>query len=126
MIRKALKILPWVGGSLVCLSLILAVHIYLVTRKKAPDAHTRIMARIDIKQQLSPVEGEKVKTWLYAQQGVDHVVVNEQSGIAIFTYSPLKADANDIVSKFSAALHYTATRFVPTKQQMGSGCPAGY
>lgn len=124
MIRKALKILPWVGGTLVCLILVLIIHIYLVTRPKAPDAHTRIMARMDIKQQMSPEEGEKMQAWLYAQPGVDHVLVNASTRIAVFTYSPLLADANDIINRCSQSLHYTTTRFVPSAEDMEKGCPA--
>lgn len=108
------------GGTLVCLILILAVHIYLVTRPKAPDTHTRIMARMDMQQPLTNEEGEEVKTWLYAQRGVDHVLVNVQSGIAVFTYSPLLANANDIISK----CRFKATRFVPSVADMQKGCPA--
>jgi len=124
MIRKALKILPWAGGTLVCLIIVLVVHIYLVTRPKAPDAHTRIMARMDIQQPLTPEAGEQVQAWLYAQPGVDHVLVNATSRIAVFTYSPLLADANDIISRCSQSLHYTATRFVPSAADMQKGCPA--
>lgn len=120
MIRKALQLLPWVGGTLVCLILILAVHVYLVTRPKAPDAHTRIMARMDMQQPLTNEEGEQVKTWLYAQQGVDHVLVNAQAGIAVFTYSPLLANANEIISR----CQFTATRFMPSAADMKKGCPA--
>ncbi|WP_343691023.1 hypothetical protein [Chitinophaga sp.] len=124
MIRKALKILPWAGGILVCLILVLVVHIYLVTRPKAPDAHTRIMARMDIQQALTPEAGEQIQAWLYAQPGVDHVLVNPTSRIAVFTYSPLQADANDIISRCSQSLHYTTTRFVPSAEDMQKGCPA--
>ncbi|OMP76816.1 hypothetical protein [[Flexibacter] sp. ATCC 35208] len=124
MIRKALKILPWAGGILACLVLVLAVHIYLVTRPKPADAHTRIMARMDIQQSLTAQEGEQVQAWLYAQPGVDHVLVNAGTRIAIFTYSPLLADANDIISRCGQSLHYTATRFVPSAADMQKGCPA--
>ncbi|SFW34766.1 hypothetical protein [Chitinophaga sancti] len=124
MIRKALKILPWAGGTLACLILVLIVHIYLVTRPKAPDAHTRIMARMDIKQSLSQEDGEQVKTWLYSQPGVDHVLVNVSSRIAVFTYSPLIADAGDIISRCSQSLHYTTTRYVPSEADLQKGCPA--
>jgi hypothetical protein len=78
------------------------------------------MARMDMKQPLTNEEGEQVKTWLYAQRGVDHVLVNVQSGIAVFTYSPLLANANEIISR----CHFTATRYMPSAADMQKGCPA--
>ncbi|TWV94352.1 hypothetical protein [Chitinophaga pinensis] len=53
MITKKLKqILLWAGGISLCLVVVLAVHIYMVTRPKPPGANTRIMARIDIRQDI--------------------------------------------------------------------------
>jgi len=59
------------------LVLVLAVHIYWVTRPKAPDANTKIMARIDIKQPITQADADKITTWLYQQKGIDHVLVND-------------------------------------------------
>jgi hypothetical protein len=98
----------------------------MVTRNKAPDANTRIMARIDIKQPITDEDAGKITAWLYNQKGVDHVLVNPQSDIAIFTFAPIKNSADRIVSDFKASLPYKAERYLPAKAEMKGGCPAGF
>jgi len=117
------KILLWAGGIFVCLVLMLAVHIYLVTRPKAPDANTRIMARLDIKQPITQEDADHITSWLYDQKGIDHVLVNPKSQIAIFTFAPIKTNGDEIAKKFTAALHYDAVRYMPSEEEMMKGCP---
>jgi hypothetical protein len=120
MIRKTLI---FSGYTLLLLTVVLAIHIYWVTRPKAPDASTKIMARIDIKQHIDQNDANKIATWLYQQKGIDHVLVNPQTAIVVFTFFPIKTTANTIVSNFKSTFPYTAERFVPTKDQMSGGCP---
>ena len=122
--RKLKRIAFAVLSVFLFLVLVLCVHIYLVTRPKAPDAHTRIMARIDIKQPITEEDAAKITSWLYSEKGVDHVVLNPQRTIAIFTFAPIKNSADQIVSDFKASLPYKAERVVPTEAQMAAGCPA--
>ena len=105
------------------LVVILAVHIFIVTRPKAPDANTRIMARIDIRQDIDQQDADRITAWMYRQKGMDHVLVNPKSEIVVFTFFPIKTSANRIVSDFKAALPYKAERFLPTADQMKGGCP---
>jgi len=95
--RIALSVLSVV----VLLAAILAVHIYVVTRPTV-DASTRIMARIDIRQEIGLADADKITAWLYRQKGVDHVLVNPQSDIVIFTFAPLQNSADRIVQDFKA------------------------
>lgn len=104
---------------------VLGVHIYIMTRPKAPDATTRGMARIDIKQPITSQDAGKITGWLYAQKGVDRVMVNPGRDIVVFTFSPVKTSADLVVSNFHADLNYKADRMVPTKAQLSAaGCPA--
>ncbi|HWB23988.1 MAG TPA: hypothetical protein VG738_00845 [Chitinophagaceae bacterium] len=121
--RTVKKILKWTGISFLSLVAILALHIYIVTRPKAPDAHTRIMARIDIKQEVSNDEQAKITTWMYQQKGIDHVLYNPASKILVFTYYPVKTNANTIADNFTSAFGLKAERVVPTEEEMQSGCP---
>jgi hypothetical protein len=103
---------------------VLAIHIYFVTRPKAPGATTRVMARIDLKQPIDLQDADKITTWLYQQNGVDHVMVNSKTEIVVFTFFPVKADVNKILKEFSSSLHYTnAKRYIPTEEELKSGCP---
>src|SRR5678816_2120534 len=95
--HKFKKIL-WISLSIVAmLASVLAVHIYMVTRPKAPTAHTKILARFDFKLPIDKTDANTVTAWLYKQKGVDHVLCNEKSGIVVFTFYPVKANADNIL-----------------------------
>ena len=119
--KKLFRTIMMVFGFL---TIVLAIHIYWVTRPKAPDPHTIVMARIDIKNPLNQTDVAKIKTWLYQQKGVDHVVVNPKTQIAIFTFYPAKTSGDRIVNKFQTSFNYDAKRYVPTKEEIANGCPA--
>jgi hypothetical protein len=116
------KILLYGFGTFLFLVIVLAAHIYYYYRP-APDASTRIMARIDIKQQINQDEANKIAAWMFHQKGVDHVLVNPQTDIVIFTFSPLLANGNQIVKNFKTNFNLRAERFIPSDAQMKSGCP---
>jgi hypothetical protein len=101
----------------------LAVHIYMVYSPKAPGEHTRILARIDIKQQITTEDSTKITSWLYQQKAVDHVLVNPHTNIVVFTFFPIKSGANEIVSHFRTRFHFKAERFMPTAENLKSSCP---
>ena len=117
------RILLYAFSVATLLLIILAVHIYLVTRPKAPDENTRIMARIDIKEPVTPAQSGVITDWLYRQPGVDHVLVNPRSSIAVFTYSPLKMNPDTLLVAFRKDLRLPAERFIPRKEDLMKGCP---
>jgi hypothetical protein len=117
--RIALGVLSVLG----VLIIVLCVHIYMVTRPKPMDANTRAMARIDIKQAITQTDADAITAWLYKQKGVDHVLVNPESDIAVFTFFPLKTTASQVVGDFRAQMPYKAERYVPSAEEMKTGCP---
>jgi len=117
--RIALGVLSVLG----LLIIVLCVHIYMVTRPKPMDANTRAMARIDIKQAITRSDADAITAWLYKQKGVDRVMVNPQSDIAVFTFFPVKTTASQVVSDFKSQMPYKAERFVPSAEAMKNGCP---
>ena len=124
--RKWQRLALGVLSVFLFLVLVLCVHIYMVTRHKAPDANTRIMARLDINQPITAEDAGKITAWLYSQQGVDHVLVNPQSKIAVFTFAPVSNSADQIVSAFRASLPYKAQRYFPAAADLKGSCPAGF
>jgi hypothetical protein len=113
-------------GSLsvfVVLVLILGVHIYMVTRPKAPDAHTQIMARIDIKENVSNEQADKIAKWMNSQNGIDHVYVNAATRIVVFSFYPVKTSASQVVRDFKASFNIPADRYMPSEEEMKNGCP---
>lgn len=103
--------------------LALAVHIYVVTRPRV-DAHSRGMARVDLHQKIERADADKITAWLSRQDGVDHVLVNPGTGIAVFTYWPMKANPGLIIRSFRDSLPYSrAQRYLPTAAEVKKGCP---
>ena len=122
--KRTWKKIALTAASVVVLgTVVLAVHIWWVMRPRM-DATTRIMARIDIKQPIGEADAQRITAWLYQQTGVDHVLVRPQCLIAVFTYYPVKNDANVIARAFRQELPYShATSNVPTESEMAMGCP---
>ena len=105
------------------LVIVLTVHIYMVYRPKAPGEYTRILARIDIKQQITLEDSTNITTWLYQQKAVDHVLVNPHTSLVVFTFFPIRSGANDIVKHFNTKFHFKAERFMPTAENLKGSCP---
>lgn len=106
------------------LTVVLAIHIYWVTRPQPISPNKIVMARIDIKNPLNQEDADKIQTWLYQQKGVNHVMINPKTQIALFTFYPAKASGDQIVHNFQTAFNYDAKRFVPTQEELDNSCPA--
>ena|SRR5579863_8709026 len=105
------------------LVMVLAVHIWWVYRPKAPNAYSRVMARIDIKQAVSQDDANNITAWMYHQKGIDHVLVNPQNRIVIFTFFPVQTTADALVKKFKAGFNLKADRFMPSQNDLANSCP---
>ena len=112
------------GATFSVLLLVLVVHLSIVLRPKPLDPNILALARIDIKQPITDEDGTKISTWLYQQKGVNHVLCNPGSRNVVFTYYPVKVNANEIAGNFTAQLPYKAERFMPSAEQLKGGCPA--
>jgi hypothetical protein len=123
--RKWKKIALWSTGVFAGLAIVLGIHIWWVTHPH-PDAGSRVMARVDLHQRISPVDADRIKNWLYQQNGVKYVLVNPASAIAVFSFAPLTNDGSQIVRDMKLQLGFDrAVRYQPPAGQ-ASGCPAGF
>ena len=121
--RKWKKIALWSVSVFVALVILLAGHIWWVMRPHI-DARTRVMARIDLHQRIGRADVEKIKSWLYRQKGVQYVLVNPASDIAVFSFAPLQNDGNRIVAAFRAQSGYAQVRrYLPVADANAGGCP---
>jgi len=121
--KKAIKkILLYGISTFLFLVVVLAIHIYYVYRP-APDASTKVMARIDIKQQITLDEANKITSWMIHQKGIDHVLVNPQTNIIVFTFFSVKTTGAQITKDFKANFPLNAERFMPNGEQLKSSCP---
>jgi len=120
--KKITKILLYSFGTFMFLFVVLAVHIYFVYRP-APDAYSKVMARIDIKQPITQDDANKISAFMVHQKGIDHVLVNPQTSIVVFTFFPVKTTGDQLVSSFKAHFPYRADRFMPTASNLSHSCP---
>ncbi|HEU4574569.1 MAG TPA: hypothetical protein VFS36_06165 [Chitinophagaceae bacterium] len=121
--KRLKKIIAWSLGITGLLILVLAVHIYIVTRPGKPDATTISMARIDIQPGGPAPDSVKILQWLYSQQGVSHVLYNPAARIAVFTYYPAQVSADSITNHFKHELSLNAGRVIATEKDLQNGCP---
>lgn len=111
------------GSTVLLLGVVLCVHVYAVTHKPQVGM-PRIMARVDFKQDITVEDAALITKSLYAQAGVDHVLCNDAANIAVFTFSPGINTADNIVNTLVSKTGYKAQRYMPSKKEMMSGCPA--
>ena len=97
-----------------------------MTRPHPIDPRAVAMARIDIKQPIDKADADKIVSYLDAQPGVSHVLVNPQTDIVVFSFFPARATADQIVQNFKAAMDYKAERFVPSRSELRGACPMGF
>ncbi|MDB5087337.1 MAG: hypothetical protein JWR09_1331 [Mucilaginibacter sp.] len=121
--KKTLKkILLYGVSTFLLLMIVLAIHIYYVYRP-APDASTKVMARIDIKQKITRNDANRITSWMSHQKGIDHVMVNPQTSIVVFTFFPVKTTGDQITRDFKANFPFKAERFIPGGKQLMNSCP---
>ena len=117
------KSLLGAGMAFLLSVLVLGIHIFMVTRPKAPTATTLVMARIDFKKDLTKDDASKITTWLYQQNGINHVLCNPAGKLVVFTYYPVKTTPEQIVARLNTTTPYQGERFMPSQNQLASGCP---
>jgi hypothetical protein len=81
------------------------------------------LARIDFKQQLSKEDSAKIVSWLYKQKGVENVLCNPISNIAVFSFRPVQNNATLIAQNLAFNLNYKAERYMPSAQDLKGSCP---
>jgi hypothetical protein len=121
--KKTVKTVMLTTSSILGLLLIvLVVHIYMVTKPKV-DSNTRVLARVDFKQDINEQDADVIYGWLTQQKGIDRVMCNTASNNVVFSYAPALANGNDIANNLSSDLHYKAERYMPDATDMQKGCP---
>ncbi len=111
------------GITFLVLAVVLAVHIYIVTRPKSIDKTLLAIARIDFKQSITNKDSLTITQWLYQQKGIQYVLCNTATNITVFGFYPSQTNASNVVVSLTNNLHYQAQRFIPTQEEINSGCP---
>lgn len=122
--RTIKKTLIWSGSVFAFLVLVLAVHIYWVTRPKPISPYSRTMVRIDMHQPIDQKDADTIYAWLVKQKGMDKAYVNLKSDKVLFLFFTTQNTGNNIVQGFKQQLHYdSAERYLPTTADYQSACP---
>src|ERR1700743_3275276 len=98
-----MKIVRILSAVVAVVGIVLAVHIYMVTRPPHIDPRTRNMARIDLHQPIGREDSARIRTWLLRQKGVDRVMVTPRWSTAVFTFMPF-TNVNRIVQALKTSL----------------------
>ena len=110
-------------SAVLFLFVVLCAHIYIMMKPGKPTATTVALARIDFKQDINNVDANKITTWLYNQQGVQHVLCNDKTDKVVFSFYPARVSANALATDLSSSLNYKAVRYIPSEKDMSKGCP---
>lgn len=123
---KFLKLFIWSGSSLLVLSAILVIHIYLVTRVgKNQDERVRQLSRIDFKQNIDAQEANKIRSFVNGLSGVENSYFNLDNDILVYSYLVGKQNSFNVYNKLVAFGNYKAVRYVVNETNAKSGCPIG-
>ena len=118
------RTLIWGGAIFAFLVLVLAVHIYVVTRPKVISPYSRTMARIDLHRPITQDDAANITAWLRQQKGVENAYVSPKSDKAIFLFFTAQTTGNKVVEDFKDQMHYdSAVRFLPKAGDYEKSCP---
>ena len=120
MLKRSLFIL---STLLLLLVAAVTVHVYLVTRVRPHDEHTRILARMDFPRRLTAGDSALITTWLYGRKGVDRVLCNPAGKLVIFSFFAKKTSAGTVINDFNESMAYHVIRHLPSEAEMNMGCP---
>jgi hypothetical protein len=118
------KTLIWSASILLFFVLVLAVHIYVVTRPKTISPYSRTMARIDLHQPVTQLQADSIKAWMNGQKGVIDSYISVKSDKAIFLFYTTRTTGNQVVKDFKDQFRFdNAVRFLPAAADYEKSCP---
>lgn len=118
------KILLWGGGIFLALCLVLVVHIYMVTKDAKPVNHDLFLARVDFSEKIDSSDAAQIKREVVHLKGITNCYVNVKESTLVFGYRKGQQNPDDVVSKINAVSNHTATRFIPSEEDLAGSCPA--
>lgn len=121
--KTFLRIAIWLGGILTLLAIILAVHIYQVTRPTDQHHAHWQLARIDFGEEVARGALQRAATIVRNQEQVTHVYLNTRDNILVFGYPPGSLDREAVMSHVQTVAS-EAQYYQPGHHAAGmAGCP---
>lgn len=122
--RTIKRTLLWSVSLFTFLVLVLAVHIYVVTRPKVISPYSKTMVRIDLHQPIDQAQADNMRFWFNRQKGVVDSYVSVKSDKALFLFFTTQNTGNKVVADFKTQFHFdNAQRFLPAASDYEKSCP---
>lgn len=118
------KLIIGVIGIFAFMVVVLAVHIYQVTRPKEGKIPSIALSRIDFPNGLDSLEARAIEMNLSNVEGINTVKVNIPMGHMVALYDTKKITASDLVDKVNNNYSKSAELFRPSAEMLAQSCPA--
>jgi hypothetical protein len=118
------KLVMGIIGIFAFLIVILAVHIYQVTRPKEGTIPSIALSRIDFSQSIDSLKSASIKTDFSKLEGINDLRINAESGHIIFLYNTKIWQATDLVEKINFNYSLSAELYKPSAEMLAQSCPA--
>lgn len=123
--KKLIKIAAWSFSILFVLFVVLAVHIYSVTKPVHYDNNDLQLARIDFKQDVDSAQAAEIRHFVAGLPGIINVMYNSHDRTLVYGFTQNQQSSENVYNKLMSFGHYNAQRFIPSSAQLASGCPMG-
>jgi hypothetical protein len=123
--RSIKKIVIWSISIFIVLFVVLIIHILMVTKPVVYDNSDLQLSRIDFKQDIDSLEGNKIRHFIATLPGIENSSFNEKDNILVYGFRLGKQNSETVFKKLIEFGNYKAERFVVSEAQMNSGCPMG-
>lgn len=126
--QKVKKVIKWTAigvlSTFTVLSLILAIHIYDVTRDKPVPHNANIeLGRIDFKASMDSIQAQEIKSQTYRILGVKHVYFNHTDNIMVYGFNSDLTNATQVYDQLKEQIAFEGDLYRVTEEQMASSCP---
>jgi len=120
--KKIIRGLWVAGGVSLVLAIVLAAHIYVVTKPADVHHNNWQLARIDIQQPVETASLDEAIAKVKSEPGVKHAFLNRQDGIIVYGYEPGTLEPETVLSQVNS-LSVMARAFEVSAETAAQGCP---
>jgi hypothetical protein len=117
------KLIIGVIGIFALLVLVLAVHIYQVSRPKEGGIPSIALSRIDFPQGIDSLEAVSIQTHFSKLEGIRDFRINATSGHVVCLYDNKIWQASDLVDKINFNFSLSAELYRPPAAMLTQSCP---
>lgn len=118
------KLIIGIMGIFAFMVLVLAIHIYQVSRPKEGKIPNIALSRIDFPKGVDSLEMVNIKTHFSKLEGIKDLRINTSSGHLVCLYDNKIWKASDLVNKINFTYSLSAVLYRPSAEMLSQSCPA--